>query len=85
MALMIKEIVIFDNSTVLDAIKAIDRGAIQLALVVDSDQRLKATVTDGDVRRASHGVGSLGPGLRSPTVLLVGARVVRRVFALLGG
>jgi dTDP-glucose pyrophosphorylase len=55
---LIKDIVIPESATVLDAVKAIDRGGVQLALVVDADRRLKATVTDGDVRRGLlRGIG----------------------------
>lgn len=35
-----------------EAIKAIDDGAVQICLVVEDDDRLVATLTDGDVRRA---------------------------------
>lgn len=34
-----------------EVIAVIDRGAAQLALVIDSHQRLLGTVTDGDIRR----------------------------------
>jgi dTDP-glucose pyrophosphorylase/predicted transcriptional regulator len=34
-----------------DTIRVISQGAAQIALVVDSDQRLLGTVTDGDIRR----------------------------------
>jgi dTDP-glucose pyrophosphorylase len=34
-----------------EAIRAIDESALQIALVVDPEQRLVGTVTDGDVRR----------------------------------
>lgn len=47
----LKAILINPTSSILDAIKAIDRGGVQIALVVDGDGRLLATVTDGDVRR----------------------------------
>lgn len=40
-----------ENSTIREAMIAIDRGGIQLALVLDADRRLIATVTDGDIRR----------------------------------
>ena len=36
---------------VLEAMRIIDRGAAQLALVVDDQQRLLGTLTDGDIRR----------------------------------
>ena len=48
---LLKDIVISQNATILDAMKAIDNGAVQLALVVDHDGRLIASITDGDVRR----------------------------------
>ena len=47
----INDILISPESSVLDAVRTIDRGAMQIALVVDGHGRLKGTVTDGDVRR----------------------------------
>jgi dTDP-glucose pyrophosphorylase len=44
-------ILIKASATILEAVKAIDRGGMQIALVVDGERRLLATVTDGDVRR----------------------------------
>jgi dTDP-glucose pyrophosphorylase/predicted transcriptional regulator len=35
-----------------DAIVVLDRGGRQIAIVVDPDQRIAGTITDGDVRRA---------------------------------
>ncbi|ANH68937.1 nucleotidyltransferase family protein [Mitsuaria sp. 7] len=35
-----------------DAIAALDRGGLQIAVVVDEQRRILGTVTDGDVRRA---------------------------------
>lgn len=35
-----------------DAMQCIDQGGIGIALVVDSDQKLIGTITDGDIRRA---------------------------------
>lgn len=40
-----------DKATVREAIGCIDRNASGISLVVDSDGRLLATVTDGDIRR----------------------------------
>ena len=40
------------QSSVVQAIEIIDRGAAQIALVVDEQNRLIGTVTDGDIRRA---------------------------------
>jgi dTDP-glucose pyrophosphorylase/CBS domain-containing protein len=40
-----------DDATIREAIRAIDESALQIALIVDTEQRLVGTVTDGDVRR----------------------------------
>lgn len=39
------------NLNIREVIKFIDQGAAQIALVVDEEQRLLGTVTDGDIRR----------------------------------
>jgi dTDP-glucose pyrophosphorylase len=39
------------GTPVLEALRIIDRGAAQVALVVDAQQRLLGTLTDGDIRR----------------------------------
>ena len=45
------------TTPVLDAMRIIDRGAAQIALVVDKQNRLIGTLTDGDIRRGLlHGV-----------------------------
>jgi dTDP-glucose pyrophosphorylase len=46
-----KQSLIPASTTLRETIKNIDATAIQIALVVDQDQRLLGTVTDGDVRR----------------------------------
>lgn len=40
------------STPILEAIRIIDVGALQIALVVDENRRLLGVVTDGDVRRA---------------------------------
>ena len=40
------------KSTIEEALKIIDFGAIKIALVVDEDNRLIGTISDGDIRRA---------------------------------
>ena len=40
------------NSTIKEALKIIDNGAIRIALVVDEDDKLLGTLSDGDIRRA---------------------------------
>lgn len=46
-----KKITVCSDASIRDVIEVIDRGALQIALVVESDQLL-GTVTDGDIRRA---------------------------------
>jgi len=40
------------DSTIEEAFKVINNGAVQIAIVVDASDRLIGTVTDGDLRRA---------------------------------
>ncbi|MDK3155390.1 nucleotidyltransferase family protein [Kamptonema cortianum] len=47
-----KKVCIGPDRTVLEALKTIDAGAIQIALVTDESCRLLGSVTDGDIRRA---------------------------------
>lgn len=39
------------KSTIREALKVIDGGAMQIAIVVDEQERLVGTLTDGDIRR----------------------------------
>jgi len=48
----IQKIKLSINSTIKDAMKAIDVGAMKIALVVDDDDKLLGVLTDGDIRRA---------------------------------
>ncbi|AOW76485.1 alcohol dehydrogenase [Colwellia sp. PAMC 20917] len=47
-----KNILVSPLSNIQEVLKIIDSEALQLALVVDIDNRLLGTVTDGDIRRA---------------------------------
>lgn len=47
-----KNILVSPTSTIQEVLKTIDGEALQLALVVDTENRLLGTVTDGDIRRA---------------------------------
>lgn len=40
-----------ESATVKDAISCLDRTAMQVVIVVDDDERLVGTLTDGDIRR----------------------------------
>ena len=47
-----RNILVTPSATIQDVLKVIEKEALQLALVVDNDNRLLGTITDGDVRRA---------------------------------
>ncbi len=47
-----KNIIIAPETTIRQALEAIDRGAMQIALVVGTEDLFLGTVTDGDIRRA---------------------------------
>jgi dTDP-glucose pyrophosphorylase len=40
------------NNTIIEALKIIDKNALQIGLVVDENNKLIGTLTDGDIRRA---------------------------------
>lgn len=40
-----------DNASIKEALEIIDKAAMQIALVIDEDDRLLGTITDGDIRR----------------------------------
>ncbi|MEA3315595.1 MAG: nucleotidyltransferase family protein [Campylobacterota bacterium] len=46
-----KDIILNQNSTIKEALIKIDMGAMQIGLVVDEDDKLIGTLTDGDIRR----------------------------------
>ena len=46
-----KDVLISPSASFLEAMKIIDKGAAQIALVVDDHRRLLGTLTDGDIRR----------------------------------
>ncbi len=48
----IQNIKLNENSSIHQALEIISKGAIQIALVVDKDDKLIGTITDGDIRRA---------------------------------
>jgi dTDP-glucose pyrophosphorylase len=62
-----KKTLILESTPIRKAIKVIDEGALQIAIVVDEGERLMGTITDGDVRR-----GILkGVGLDEPASLIM--------------
>jgi len=48
----IDKIKVTPSSSIKEALKIIDTGAIKIALVVDNEDKLVGTLTDGDIRRA---------------------------------
>ncbi|MBW7452504.1 nucleotidyltransferase family protein [Paenibacillus sepulcri] len=73
----IKDIFISPNATILDALKIIDAGTLQIALVVNEDNKLLGTLTDGDVRRGILKGGSLDS---SVTTIMNSTPVTARAF-----
>ena len=74
----LKSLTIGAETSIREALGAIDRSKRQIALVVDGDDKLIATVTDGDVRRGIlRGVDMDGPVSqvmhREPTTITQGA------------
>ncbi|WP_397379285.1 CBS domain-containing protein [Pseudomonas sp.] len=51
MSVLVKELTIDMQQTILDAIKCIESGNLQIAFVVAANMRLLGVVTNGDVRR----------------------------------
>ena len=47
----IENIKLKNNSTIKEALEIIDKGSMQIALVVDENDKLLGTLTDGDIRR----------------------------------
>ena len=84
----LKSLTIAPEATIRSALEAIDRSRRQIALVVDSDGRLIASLTDGDVRRGLlRGVHLDAPVSevmhRNPTTVTEGApdAATRRLIA----
>ena len=46
-----KNLILKENSTIKEALKIIDSGAMKIALIVDEKKRLIGTLSDGDIRR----------------------------------
>jgi len=47
-----KSVLVPYNTSIIDAVKIIDKSAMQIGLVVDANRNLPGVITDGDVRRA---------------------------------
>jgi len=47
-----KDIILNPHSTIKDAINALNKGAIKIAIVLDKNDNFLGTISDGDIRRA---------------------------------
>jgi len=52
-------LVLNSSASIRQAMETIDKGAVRIALIIDSDDRLIGTISDGDIRRAILGGKSL--------------------------
>lgn len=66
------EILISPDTSILSSLEIIDKGALQIALVVDECNKLLGTITDGDIRRGI--LKSLS--LDSPVSLIMNANPI---------
>ena len=48
----IQDIIVYEDTTIIDALNIIDKSSKQIALVVDKREKLLGTLSDGDIRRA---------------------------------
>jgi dTDP-glucose pyrophosphorylase len=47
-----QDISVLEKQSIREALEVIDAGGVQIALITDTNDRLKGVVTDGDIRRA---------------------------------
>src|SRR5580765_3817823 len=66
----LKNFLVSAQTSILDVMACIDRNAKGIALVVDGEQRLMGTITDGDIRRAILA----GLNMQLPTQVLLDRR-----------
>lgn len=60
-----KKVLLKPTSTIKEALQIIESGAIKIALVVDENEKLLGTLTDGDIRRGLLKNLSLSDGIES--------------------
>ena len=65
----IQKIKLHKDSTLKEALKIIDSGAMQIAIVVDDEDKLIGTITDGDIRRGLLNDLGLDDSIESITFL----------------
>lgn len=72
-----KNILVSPSKSIQEVLKIIDKEALKLALVVDGENKLLGTVTDGDIRRALINDNPLNTAVSdimftSPTIVSIG-------------
>jgi dTDP-glucose pyrophosphorylase len=45
------EVIVYNSQTIKEALRTINNGAMKIAIVVDKEQKVLGTLTDGDIRR----------------------------------
>jgi dTDP-glucose pyrophosphorylase len=48
----IADLLVYEDTSVKEALQIIDKGTMRIAIVVDNDKRLLGTLNDGDIRRS---------------------------------
>lgn len=76
--------VIRPDAEMREAMKAIDRNAKGICLVLEADQRLVGTITDGDIRRAILAGLPLDTGVQTLLERRTGSRYAKPLSAPLG-
>jgi dTDP-glucose pyrophosphorylase/CBS domain-containing protein len=79
-----RDTLILSDRTVRDAIAALERSALGIALVVDENNKLIGTVTDGDVRRAILRDVPLEGGVRELLARPAGSPYAKPITAPIG-
>lgn len=61
----IEDIIVGENTLIIEVLKIIDESSKQLALVVDKNKKLLGTINDGDIRRALLNGVSLNDSIKN--------------------
>ena len=83
-----KDITVYSDITIRDAMKALNKTAEKCLLVVDGQKKLLGTLTDGDLRRSILAGASFSESInaifhRKPTVLLKGGCILEKAEVML--
>jgi len=61
----VNDIIVYENTSLRDALNVIDNGSKQICLVLDDSQKLLGTLNDGDIRRALINSASLEESIKN--------------------